>query len=343
MTQSWSLEWSHGRVTVHAGAGAIGRTRFRLEDERWVEPFHEAPWISAGETVEPGLQNLRGDWPCLPFGRVYAVTDGLQEPWNSLSNGPMPTAADPLVESDWLLHGYGAAANWTLVSQTKDRLILGLDYPNDSPIERITRTVQPLDGQAALDVSVEIWARRPCLRPFGFHPNFALHGAPGSFRIEPGPFKFGLTHPGSDPAGRARPNSLFTALADVPLKSGSSECFEALPFADDREDILQLCGIEGGVRMVDLHDQVAWHLNWNTERLPSCLLWMSNRGRRFPPWNGRNLCVGVEPVASAFDLGSVIASADNPIARAGVATAITLEPDIPLELGYRLRGQSVLG
>jgi len=97
------------------------------------------------------------------------------------------------------------------------------------------------------------------------------------------------------------------------------------------------------VRLVDLHDQVAWHLNWNTERLPSCLLWMSNRGRTFPPWNGRNLCVGVEPVASAFDLGSVIASTDNPIARAGVATTITVEPDIALALGYRLRGQSVLG
>lgn len=341
MTESWSIDWSHGNVTVHAGAGAIGRSRFRLGDGRWVEPFHEAPWISAGEAVEPGLQNLRGDWPCLPFGRLYAASDGLLEPWAGLVHGQMPPGAGPLVESDRFLHGYSATANWALVSSTKEELVLGLDYPGDSPIERIIRSIRPLDGEAGMDVSVEIRARRRCTRPFGFHPNFALRGAPGSFRIEPGPYKFGLTHPAVDALARAEPNSRFETLSDVPLKAGGSERFDQLPFADDREDIVQLCGIKGGMHLVDDHHQVAWDLTWDTDQLPSCLLWMSNRGRKFPPWNGRNLCVGVEPVASSFDLGSVVASADNPVARAGVATAITVEPGVPLSLGYRIRGRSL--
>src|SRR5947209_8858571 len=50
MKESWSLEWSHGRTLIHAGAGAIGKTDFRLEDGRWLSPFHEDaldhPWRS---------------------------------------------------------------------------------------------------------------------------------------------------------------------------------------------------------------------------------------------------------------------------------------------------------
>ncbi|WP_448950902.1 hypothetical protein [Labrys neptuniae] len=343
MPQSWSLDWSHGQVTVHAGAAALGRTRFRLEDGRSVEPFHEAPWITAGETVEPGLENLRGDWPCLPFGRLYGADDPLVGAWRGLVDAPLPAAAHPLGASDRLLHGFSAAAPWTLVSLTAEAITLGLDYPGDSPIERITRRIRPIDGEAGLDVSVEIQVRHRCIRPFGFHPNFALCGEPGSFRIEPGPYRFGLTHPVAEPAARARPDSRFSALSDVAVKTGGSERFDRLPFADDREDILQLCGIEGGVHLVDEHERVAWDLSWDTDKLPSCLLWMSNRGRKFPPWNGRHLCVGVEPVASAFDFGSVIGAGDNPIALAGVRTAIEIEPETPLTLGYRIRGHALAG
>ena len=339
MPQTWSLDWSHGQVTVHAGAAALGRTRFRLEDGRFVEPFHEAPWITAGEMVEPGLANLRGDWPCLPFGRLYDSDDPLVGAWRELVDASLPEAADPLGPSDHLLHGYSAASEWKLVSLTREAITLGLDYPGDSPIARITRTIRPIDGQAGLDVSVEIQARPPCVRPFGFHPNFALRGKPGSFRIELGPYRFGLSHPVAEAAARAEPDRRFTTLAEVAVKSGGHERFDRLPFADDREDILQLCGIEGGVHLVDEHDRVAWDLSWDTAKLPSCLLWMSNRGRKFPPWNGRHLCVGVEPVASAFDFGSVIAASDNPIAQSGVRTAITIEPETLLTLGWRIRGQ----
>jgi hypothetical protein len=341
MTTTWSLNWSHGSITIHSGAAAIGHTRLRLDDGRWAEPFHEAPWITAGETVEPGLGNLRGDWPCLPFGRVYGRDDSLVEPWAALVGTEISEAAAPLAQSDKLLHGYSANADWELLSQGADELLLGLEYPSDSPIERLTRSIRPLAGQAGLDVSVSIHVRRPCRRPFGFHPNFSLRGAPSSFQIKPGRYKFGLTHPALESLARARPNSRFESLDEIPLKDGSIGNLSRLPFADDCEDILQLCGIEEGVHLLDHHEKVAWDLNWDTTLLPSCLLWMSNRGRKFPPWNGRNLCVGVEPVASAFDLGSEIANSDNPIARDGVATSITLEPGVPFSVGYRIRGQAL--
>ena len=340
MSASWSLDWSHGRTVVHAGGGGIGRTDFRLPDGRSVNPFHEAPWIASGRAAEPpALANLRGDWPCLPFGRPYVAADGLPEPWATAAERPLPTG--PLGESDRMLHGYGANADWSLVSNADGALVVGLDYPGDSLLRRVTKTVRPVPGMAAIDVSVEIVARRSCALPFGFHPNFALRGAPGSFRIEPGAFRFGLVHPDPNAVTHTLPGARFDSLAQVPLRVGGAGRFDLLPFADNREEILQLCGLETGMRLIDSDARVAWSLTWDTRQLPSCLLWMSNRGRSFAPWNSENLCVGVEAVASAFDLGSAVALADNPLAADGIRTAVTLDAAAPTTLSYRLAASAL--
>jgi hypothetical protein len=343
MSQSWSIAWSHGRATVHAGGGALGHCEFRLEDGRLAEPFHEAPWIGQGRSVEPPiLANLRGDLLCLPFGRPYDASDNLPEPWaTAVTRTPADSVSGGLSESDEYLHGYCANSDWSLVSGSEQSLVIKLEYPQDSCILSVTRTVLPVPGKPALDVSVEILARRICARPVGFHPNFALRGKPGSFRIEPGSFAFGLTHPGADGVTQAKANARFERLAAVPVSAGGTGSFDRLPFAEDREEILQLCGINGSMRLVDDSTQVAWTLSWDPTKLPSCLLWMSNRGRHFEPWNGENLCVGVEPVASAFDLGTAAAVNVNPISEEGVHTAIKLTPETPFVLGYRIEGTSL--
>jgi hypothetical protein len=343
MNQSWSITWSHGLVVVHAGAGALGRCEFRLEDGRLVEPFHEAPWIGQGRSVEPPiLANLRGDLLCLPFGRPYGPSDNLPEPWAAAATWKSQDAASSgFSESDELLHGYCANADWSLNSDSDQELTIELEYPPNSCIERVTRTVRPVPGEPALEIFVEIIARRVCARPIGFHPNFALRGKPGSFRIEPGRFAFGLTHPGADGVTQAKANARFEKLAAVPVSTGGNGSFDRLPFVDDREEILQLCGINGNMRLVDEAAQVAWTLSWDPSKLPSCLLWMSNRGRHFEPWNGENLCVGVEPVASAFDLGTAAALSVNPISEAGINTAVKLTPETPFTLGYRIEGTSL--
>jgi hypothetical protein len=68
---------------------------------------------------------------------------------------------------------------------------------------------------------------------------------------------------------------------------------------------------------------------------------MSNRGRKYDPWNGENLCLGVEPIASAFDLGTPASVAPNPIAAHGVATALALDPAKPVTAGFRVSGKAL--
>src|ERR1700726_3555606 len=103
MAETWSITWSHGRATVHAGAGALGRTDFRLDDGRTVDPFYEAPWLGRAEPVDPPVMaNLRGDWACIPFGHPYGREEGLTGAWAKAA----ATALDgSLAPADIIQHG----------------------------------------------------------------------------------------------------------------------------------------------------------------------------------------------------------------------------------------------
>ncbi len=203
-----------------------------------------------------------------PSGRPYGLSDNLPEPWaTAATREPEEAESGGLSESDELLHGYCANSDWSLVSDSRQELTIKLEYPPDSCIRSVTRTVRPVRGKPALEVSVEIVARHACARPVGFHPNFALRGKPGSFRIEPGGFAFGLTHPGADGVTQAKANARFEKLSAVPVSAGGADHFDRLPFAEDREEILQLCGINGSMRLVDEAAQVAWTLSWDPSKL----------------------------------------------------------------------------
>jgi hypothetical protein len=75
-------------------------------------------------------------------------------------------------------------------------------------------------------------------------------------------------------------------------------------------------------------------LDWDRALLPDLMLWVSHRGRLAPPWSGRHLALGVEPLNGAWDLGRIgRPPADHPLAaRDGIA----LHPDEPCVIRYRL-------
>lgn len=66
--------------------------------------------------------------------------------------------------------------------------------------------------------------------------------------------------------------------------------------------------------------------------LPSTLLWYSNGGRFYGPWDGRHTGVlGVEECCSYFGYGHAASIADNALSREGIATAIDLTADIEIK------------
>ncbi len=204
-------------------------------------------------------------------------------------------------------------------------------------------TVRCDPDAAVIDFSLAIQVRRPGRRPIGLHPNIALPEMAGALKFVPGAFAFGAIHPADPEAGvsRAEAGGMFEHLQAAPLGAGGTGAFDALPFAHDTEEILQLCGADGTVRMENAAAGAAYQLTWDADVLSSLQLWTSNRGRKGAPWSGRNVCVGVEPLTGVFDLGTRAGLAPNPVNARGVPTAAALDPAAPTEIADRFEAEAL--
>jgi hypothetical protein len=111
-------------------------------------------------------------------------------------------------------------------------------------------------------------------------------------------------------------------LQAIPLAGGGTLDATRLPFAFATEEVLLATNVNGRARLECGSAKYAVILKWDPAVFTSCMLWFSNRGRTAYPWNGRFLALGIEPVTSAFGLGTAVsANPLNPLEIAGVSTA----------------------
>ena len=69
-----------------------------------------------------------------------------------------------------------------------------------------------------------------------------------------------------------------------------------------------------------------WFALRDPRKLASTLLWFSNGGRQFPPWNGRHVNVmGIEDITAFFHVGLAPSCKPNSLTERGIRTC--LEPD----------------
>ena len=122
----------------------------------------------------------------------------------------------------------------------------------------------------------------------------------------------------------------------IALVDGTTLNPSALPLSQNTEDLLQLLDVRGHAELRNLREDYRVQLDWNADHFPDLLLWFSNYGRKHSPWNGRHLALGVEPVCSAFDLGSQISSSPNPINAHGSRTAHVFHGGEIFETRYRV-------
>ena len=322
---SRTLTWAHGRVELQRLGGMLGPATFLAAGRPDFQPLHVAPWADepgAGEL--PGiLRRLRGEWPCVPFGRVDAPRH-----W--------PDGWTPRTPDDEWGHGYASHHAWAwLPSDDVLALAMRMHYPEPSPICSLMRRVAARPEAPALDITLRIEARRPCALPVALHPTLRLDA--GRVELHVPHRGQGFTYPVdvSPDVSRVAANRRFDALSRVPALDGGELDLSRHPQARDCEELVQLMDI-GGPVTAHYRDQ-GWSLeiDWDRALLPDLLLWVSHRGRSHAPWNGRHRALGVEPVNGVFDLGRVGSPpAGHPLAtRAG----IRLEPGKPVVLRYALR------
>ncbi|MDN7671074.1 hypothetical protein QZM22_00670 [Burkholderia oklahomensis] len=318
----WELEWSHGQGFIDSLGGMLGPVWFRVGDDRDVQPFAVFPWRE--EVPPPGEAPLTGlmmggggEWPCVPFG---IAADSPEAGWH-------PS-----------IHGESAHGEWARTDDGRDpaRAALRFRCGPSGPIDTLEREIVGVAGKAAIRLRLTVRVRRPCRLPVGLHPMLKMPATSRRMSLHPGHFEFALTYPHEVEAGAdvVASGTEFSDLREVPGRNGGTVDLSAYPLRERTESLVQLCGIDG--RFSVLNDDEGYQLDiaWPCEMLPSCVLWISNGGRRAWPWSGRHFALGVEPVCAAFDLGVAASQGANRISERGVATTMHLRPETPITLDY---------
>ncbi|RKE77520.1 hypothetical protein [Rhizobium sp. AG855] len=333
-----SMRWDRGEATLQSLGGMLAPVRFDLEDGRSVSPLHVAPWEDEDMRDQPGvLRQLRGDWPCIPFGAPPARR--LPFPWHAkvarIGNHRLPSEGHP--------HGYGANHHWDLQASTGNRLSGTIRYPDDHPIEALERHVDGVAGRTELTCSLTVTPRRDCHLPIGLHPVFRLPEGEGDALVDVGPHGTVWSHPLDEdvPLSMVEPNRHFETLDRLWSRQERPLSLARLPLGGQSETLLLLTGVCGRVVLTNKAERYRATLQWDPKVFPSLMLWISNRGRAYRPWNGRHLAIGIEPVRAAFDLGVRISTCPNPLNQAGVETSYPFQAGTPFTTKYTIGVEAV--
>jgi len=286
------LESTGVRVVVTELAGHL-TARFAAGG-RTIDPFFTAPWWNEPLPAQapPLIRVLRGDFFCLPFG-------------NERAHGR--TANDP-----WTYEGTRADGRAREMSFSMD---LG---PGEGTVRKRIRVV---DGEPIV-YQEHLVAGLPGPRPLGHHPTLKLPDREGAGIVDMSPPRAGFTPPlpVEDPASGGYsallPGCEIVDRTRVPAVSGATVDLTRYPTPRGSEDLA--CFVSDPERdfvfsAVSVPSEGWLYFQLKDPRvLAETLLWMSNGGRPYPPWNGRVVSVlGVEEVTSFFHYGSTASLGPN--------------------------------
>lgn len=299
---------------------------FRLPDGRTVQPFAPPPWAreKLPSATPPLLRVLRGDFFCAPFG-------GNATSWGRECHPP---------------HGEPANANWRLISVTRANRATTLHAQLSCAVRRgtIDKRLTLRAGHSAIYCEHTLTGFSGPMS-LGTHPCVHVPGPEGAACVSVGGWSWGQVFPGAfeNPAGGGysalKPGAKFRSLRTVPLASGGKTDLSRFPARAGFEDLVMLIGKPGrtlGWSAVTFPQERWVFLQLkNPEVLRHTILWHSNGGRHYSPWNGRHRGVlGLEETTSYFHLGLAESAQANPLNRAGHPTAVTLSPKKPLRVAH---------
>jgi hypothetical protein len=322
---SWPFRSSHVHAYLTKLGGHLGPVSFRL-DHRTVSPFSIAPWAEeplARGTI-PLLRALRGDFFCAPFG-------GNGTPWRGEQHPP---------------HGETANANWrrATIEHADERVTLRANLDLRVRRGQVEKTIVLPEGQPVVYQRHVISGASGAMC-VGHHAMVKFPDLPGSGLVSTSRFVRGQVLPEAFelPENRGycalQTGAVFRTLESVPLLAGGTTDLTRFPARRGYDDLVMLTA--------DPKLTLAWNaVTFPAQRyvyfalrdpriLRHTILWISNGGRHYAPWNGRHTAVlGIEDVTSYFHLGLAESAKSNPLKRLGIPTTLTLHPKKPTTVNY---------
>lgn len=309
-----TIEAKGVRATLDLRGGHV-RVFATEQDGRTIEPLHTAPWVEdkaiyEDESVDANLRFLSGDFFCAPFSASDVE--------------PAPPHGWP-GNSRWSLRGVEPHAEGGQTARYElDKRVLGATLIKEFTV----RDGHPflyqrhifVGGEGALPVANHGMTRFDAGGRLSFSPK--LFATTPATAIEPDPAKGRslLAYP-----------SRFTDLTKAPRADGGTADLTTYPFGSKHEDFLSL--IEdpknslGWAAAVRPDKRDIFLTLKNPADYPITMMWFSNGGRDYAPWNGRHIGVlGLEEGRTYAGLGHKASISPNPWTEEGIPTALTLDP-----------------
>lgn len=313
MPDTITLTHPAGSVAVDAACGHLADLALACGDRR-VQPLFRAPWADRaaafGDDMPPILRHLSGDFFCAPFsesdvvgGPAHGVT--ANAPWHETArtDGDAADARLTLACSETVL---GARVEKTL------------RFRGDDPV--LYQEHRLIGGEGALPVA-----------------HHAMIRAGETCRLSTSPKRWLATPPTPIEPDPVRGRSILAypqraaGLEALDLAAGGTVDARRYPFADAHEDLgmmveRDLTGL-GWTAAALVSEGFLLFLVKPARTLPATVLWFSNRGRDYPPFDqspGRVL--GIEDGCTLFHLGHRASIESNWVSGEGVPTALSLDP-----------------
>ncbi len=318
---SWELSTDKVRLHVTRIGGHMAPVHF-LGEDRDFQPYSVAPWAEEGLPTEipQMLRALRGDFFCLPFGGNATSHRGERHP----------------------PHGETANAEWTLlaVGQENGRASLHLETRPSIRNGRVEKVILLRRGESVVYTQhiISEMSGPMCMGhhqmlkfPEGGAPAFVSTSRVAHGQVAPVPFE----RPEERGYQSLKPAALFSRLNRVPSACGEHADLSRFPARRGFEDLVMLVHESepdfAWTAVVFPDERRVWFSLKDPRVLRSTILWHSNGGRHYPPWNGRHVHVlGLEDVTSYFHYGLAESVKSNSLSQQGIPTSIRLDKRRPL-------------
>ena len=305
--------------------GHLGPVTFSLGKKK-VSPFSVAPWW--GEKLDKGtpalLRALRGDFFCLPFG-------GNGKAWRGERHPP---------------HGETANAKWKFeaLRRKSGEVCLELSLKTKVRAGRVSKRIRLVNGHSVV-YQEHVVSGMTGPMSLGHHAMLKFPDREIAGRLSTSKLALGqvFVEPAEDPSQRGysvlKPGAVFDDLEAVPDITGATADLTRYPARRGFEDIVMLVAhpsVKVAWNAVAFPEEgYVWFALRDPRVLSSTVLWISNGGRHYAPWNGRHVNVmGIEDVTAWFHYGLAESAEPNPLSALGYATHRELNAKEALSVRY---------
>jgi len=323
---SYTIQSDEVSLAVAEMGGFMAPVTFYRRAKKPVTPLAVAPWWNEKIPADQPnvIKGLRGDFFCMPFGGGVTKYKGRAYP----------------------PHGETANRKWQFLDLIRSKSGRALHLKMNLRLQKgsVQKSLALVNGENAVYVRHRISGLSGPMS-FSHHATLQFPDRPGAGRLSFSKYKHAATFyiPVESPETKTysilKPDSVIRDLTKVPLSDGSTTDLTSYPNRRGFEDLAMICAdpdLDFAWSAVTFEkERYVWFNIKDPRVLASTVLWFTNGGRYFEPWNGRHVNVmGIEEGTTFWGDGVGPSARPNALTRRGIKTCHRFSPKRPYDVSF---------